>query len=109
MGEQIWGFTPKEFLTKCREGLSANGSAVGAQLLSFKSWRAGKATELVRAGAAIGEVLMSGEWSGSTYLHYAQVELLDPNVLDPEKIVLEACEASDEEDEKAAMGQRTTS
>ena len=108
VGEMIWTFTSREFMAKCKEGLSANGAAVGSQLLSFKSWRAGKATELVKAGAGVGEVLQSGDWSSASFLRYAQVELLDPNVIDPQKVVWEACEVSDEEDEKAAMGQRTT-
>ena len=108
VGEQVWSFTFREFMAKCKEGLSANGATAGAQLLSFKSWRAGKATELVKAGAGVGEVFLSGDLSSASYIRYAQFELLDPSVIDPQKFVWEACEVSDEEDEKAAMAQRTT-
>ena len=54
----------------------------------FKRWRAGKATELVKAGAGVGgDLLLSGDWSGdwsrATSLRHAQVELLDPPMLLP--------------------------
>ena len=72
-----------------------------AQMVSFKSWRAGKATELVKSGLNVGEVLQAGEWSGGSFLRYAQVELLDPNVFDEEKILNQVLDDSDEENERS--------
>lgn len=38
--------------------------------LTFKSWRAGKATAMARAGCSLPEILTAGEWKSRAYLRY---------------------------------------
>ena len=39
------------------------GDDAGAKLLTWKSWRAGKATQLAKDGYGLGTISEAGEWS----------------------------------------------
>lgn len=70
VGEKLWSFGPMEILKKCRDVLSKCGDRIGGEQLTFKSWRAGKATSMARAGFSLPEILTAGEWRSRAYLRY---------------------------------------
>ena len=47
--------------------------------ISFKSWRAGKATECLKTNMPVGELFGLGEWkSDKSALMYADEDIIDP-------------------------------
>ena len=79
-----------------KRGKCPNGSKV-----SFKSFRAGKATQLLKQNVQAPVIIDRAEWKHPrTMARYA-----DEDVIDPNKVLLARMEKSDDEDEeKVAVG-----
>ena len=58
-GAQVWEFRPAYVLTRVHQVLVTLGIAAGKDF-SFKSIRAGRATEMAKEGSTIAEILMAG-------------------------------------------------
>ena len=59
------------------------GDGMGAKLLTWESWRAGKATQLAKDCYGLGTILEAGEWSkeGRSYDRYCDVEAVNPTAV----------------------------
>ena len=62
--------------------------------ISFKSWRAGKATELLKANVPVAHIFDMGEWKAAKSV----VRYADEDAIDPVKLMEAAIEGSDDED-----------
>ena len=51
--------------------------APGAERFTLKAFRAGKATELAKAGATLGSILTAGEWKSAAVTRYVDEDALD--------------------------------
>ena len=65
-----------------------------ADLFGFKSFRAGKATEMAATGFGLAEILQAGEWRSSAYLRY-----LDESIADEGEMLRQAVDGSDSGEE----------
>ena len=70
----------KQYLTKL-------GIADGARHLTFKSWRAGRATEMAREGINLGEILRAGGWRSSAFLRYLDEDQILVGKISPCKML----------------------
>ena len=70
-------------LQAIRSQLDVLGEGRGASLLTWKSWRAGKATRLARDGHGLGSILNAGEWSreGRSWDRYCNVDAVNPGAV----------------------------
>ena len=66
-GDVIWDFHQKKTLDLIKMQLAELGCEEGARLVSWKSWRAGKASEMLKAGDSMGTLLTAGEWSEKAF------------------------------------------
>ena len=100
VGQPLWNFKPSEFLARVRAALQTLDCEQAARDITFKSWRAGRATELARTGHALGAILKAGEWAGAAAaFRYADTDEIDPNY-DEGKLLDQALENSDEEEDE---------
>ena len=79
-GAQLWDFRPAYVLARVRQVLITLGIAAGKDF-SFKSIRAGRATEMAKEGSTIADILMAGEWRSRAFLRYCDIDAVDPNEL----------------------------
>ena len=75
-GQQINGRSAAQFLHNLRRTLALL-AIPRAQLFTLKAFRAGHATELVRAGASWARLLEAGEWCGEASLRYVDSSAVD--------------------------------
>ena len=64
--------------------------------ISFKSWRAGRATELLKENVPVAQIFEMGEWKGAKSV----VRYADEDVIDPVKLMEAAIDYSDDEELK---------
>ena len=96
IGEVLWEFEAREFLTVLRETLVKKCKAPNGAKASFKSFRAGKATQLLKQNVQAPVIMDRAEWKHpKTMAKYADEDLIDPN-----KVLLAHMEKSDDEDEE---------
>ena len=93
------GIQTNVVLQAIRETLRSLGSNSGANTLTFKSWRAGKAYERAKIGMHISDMLMMGGWKRCAFLRYGQPDSIDSNLLQPLSVLEAAMELSDKEGE----------
>ena len=92
----LWEFEAREFLTVLRETLVKKCKAPNGATASFKSFRAGKATQLLKQNVQAPVIMERAEWKHpKTMARYADEDLIDPN-----KVLLAHMEKSDDEDEQ---------
>ena len=73
------------------------GIAAGKDF-SFKSIRAGRATEMAKEGSTIADILMAGEWRSRAFLRYCDIDAVDAN-----ELLTTTLDNSDEEDVASAI------
>ena len=66
--------------------------APDAEKFSLKAFRAGKATELAKAGSALGSILAAGEWKSTAFMRH-----VDEDAVDASAVLGMVTEASDSE------------
>lgn len=88
-GQQLWDFNSGQFLRQLKEQLRFLGVVEFNELI-WKSFRAGKATEMANDGFGLGQIPLAGEWSSVSFLRYLDVEKVNPCRL--------ICSAIDESD-----------
>ena len=91
-GETLWNFKAHDALSRIRGSLSAIG-CVGTSM-SWKAFRAGKASCLAAQGCSIGEILTAGEWKSRAFLAY-----VDETVIDSAAMLKESMQESEDEAE----------
>ena len=91
VGERLWGWTPAEFTRLMKRMLSLL-LAPDAEKFSLKAFRAVKATELAKAGSALGSILAAGEWKSTAFMRY-----VDEDAVDASAVLGMVTEASDSE------------
>ena len=62
--------------------------------LTWKSFRAGKATCMASQGCSLGEILTAGEWKSKAFLNY-----VDESTIDSARLLKESVESDGEEEE----------
>ncbi len=80
-GTLLWEFKSAPTLQLLRTQIGLSGSAEGRRSLTWKSWRAGKATQLAKDGRSIGQILLAGEWKSASFDRYVDTGLIDPSAL----------------------------
>ena len=96
-GQPLWNWKPSEFIARVRAALKELDCEQAARDITFKSWRAGRATELARTGHRLGEILKAGEWAGAaSAFRYCDTDEIDPNH-DEGKLLVQALENSEKE------------
>ena len=96
VGACLWDFEAREFLTQLRETLVVKCKAPNGNKASFKSFRAGKATQLLKQNVQAPVIMDRAEWKHpKTMAKYADEDLIDPN-----KVLMAHMEKSDDEDEQ---------
>jgi len=82
-GQLLWSLKSTVMLQAIRSQLDVLGEGRGASLLTWKSWRAGKATQLARDGHGLGSILNAGEWSreGRSWDRYCNVDAVNPGAV----------------------------
>ena len=80
-GALLWEFKSSPTLQLLRTQIGLLGSADGQRSLTWKSWRAGKATQLAKDGRSIGQILLAGEWKSASFDRYVDTDLIDPSAL----------------------------
>jgi len=97
VGQPLWNFRPAEFIARVRAALRELDCESAARDITFKSWRAGRATELARTGHRLGEILKAGEWAGAAVaFRYMDTDEIDPNY-DEGKMLEVALENSEDD------------
>ena len=76
VGRRLWDFTAQSFLGSLRRFLKVLKFNQADQL-TLKAFRAGKATELAKAGHSLGHILQAGEWRSAAFLRYVDVEQVE--------------------------------
>ena len=59
-----------------KEALRSVG-CLTAEEITWKSWRAGKATEMAKEGFNLGQILIAGEWASRSFLRYVDLEKIN--------------------------------
>ena len=80
VGAKLWSWDSQE-LTRLLKRLLTLLMVPGADKFTFKAFRAGKATELAKAGATLGSILLAGEWKSSAVTRYIDEDALDAPAL----------------------------
>jgi hypothetical protein len=80
VGERLWAWTPAEFARIMKRMLSLLLTP-GADNFSLKAFRAGKATELAKAGSALGTILAAGEWKSTAFMRYVDEDAVDASTV----------------------------
>lgn len=76
-GQKLWEFNSGQFLRQLKEQLRFLGIAEYSEL-TWKSFRAGKATEMANDGYGLGQILLAGEWRSVSFLRYLDIEKANP-------------------------------
>ena len=90
-GQKLFSETAGTFIKKLRAMLAMVG-VEQSQAYTLKTFRAGKATALMVAGAKLGEVLKAGEWRSHAILNY-----VDEGAVDEATFLEETMAVSDDE------------
>ena len=95
-GDVLWDVKPVEFIKRLKAQLLLFGrEKCGA--LSYKSFRAGRATMMIRLGIPMGQVVLAGDWRSLSVLRYCVDEEMDPyRVMD---MHMQDNEGSDDEED----------
>ena len=82
-GDLLWNFRSNVLLQTVKSQLDLLGDSIGASLLTWKSWRAGKATQLANDGYGLGSISECGEWSkeGKSYDRYCDIDSVNPTAV----------------------------
>ena len=92
VGKAVWDLNASETLKETAQACSALGSQIAAKLLTWKSWRAGKATQLAKDGRPLGEIIAAGDWSRNSFSRYCDVDKCNRCT-----VLQETIDASDDE------------
>ena len=63
-----------------------------AEMLAWKSWRAGRAICMAAQGDSLGTILTAGEWKSAAFLKY-----IDEDAVDKMRMLHSSVDSSDEE------------
>ena len=88
-GQTLWEHNSAQLFRLIKEQLRFLGVAEYNEF-SWKSFRAGKATEMANDGFGLGQILLAGEWRSVSFLRYLDIEKVNPCRL--------LCNALDESD-----------
>ncbi len=77
---RIWEWSPQE-ASRLLKRLLLLLLTPGADKFTLKAFRAGKATELAKAGTTLGQILAAGEWKSSAVTRYVDEDALDASAL----------------------------
>lgn len=78
-GEVLWCYSPNDYLEKVRSAFKKLKKDEAAKLVSFKSWRAGKATECLKMNMPAADFFCLGEWkTEKAAIRYADEDVIDP-------------------------------
>ena len=95
-GDLLWEFGPREFIGRLRDTLTKKCKAPNGVKASFKSFRVGKATQLLKQNVQAPVIMDRAEWKHpKTIAKFADEDLIDPN-----QVLLAHIEKSDDEDEE---------
>ena len=72
----IWSLPPHQALKEIKRIAELVGLA-NANKLSWKSWRAGRATAMANAGHGVASILCAGDWRSSAFARYVDEECID--------------------------------
>ena len=75
-GCTLFQWTSHQFIARLKRHLALLGHT-HANLVTLKSFRAGRATSLAAAGRNLGTILAAGEWRSTAFLRYCQADNLD--------------------------------
>ena len=95
-GQLLWDFRPSYVLSRVRQVLVILRIAEGAQF-TFKSIRAGRATEMAQEGHNIAEQLTTGEWRSKAFLRYCDVDST------PKTLLIATLDHSEDEGERPVI------
>ena len=77
VGDHLFpALTPAQALTQLKRILLLAG-ADNYSCMTFKSFRAGRASAMAAAGCTLGEILGAGDWRSMAYLRYVSEEVAD--------------------------------
>ena len=105
-GMVLWQIKPLDFVKKLKCQLRVFGLEK-CSAISPKSFRAGRATAMIKVGDPLGQVMLAGEWKSLSVLRYVNEEALDPyRVLDMQLDASdnEASDSDEEDDDKSDDG-----
>ena len=79
-GKTLWSFNSAHALQQIRGQLQLMGYSEGASKFTWKSFRGGKAMDLLQSGLPIGEILLEGEWAKKSraWMRYADIDAYIP-------------------------------
>ena len=80
VGDCLFDFNHQKFLKDVRR-FSVILGMPHASDITFKSFRAGKATQLAAQGVSLGDIVNAGEWKSNAFLRYVDEDLIGPNGL----------------------------
>ena len=103
----LWHFKPAVVLKRVKQVLVSLGNAKG-QHFTFKSIRAGRATEMAQQGFTIAQILRAGEWRSVAFLRYCDVDQVDPNAMLTSTLDGSEDEAVDDEGNEEKFGDGTS-
>ena len=78
-GDTMWCFQPSLVQSRVKEALATLG-VPRAHYVSFKSWRAGRATQMAQCGLSLADILTAGEWRSIAFARYC---LTDKVIINP--------------------------
>ena len=76
-GETFWDFNRAQVLRQLKGQLQHLGIVEYVDQ-TWKSFRAGKATEMANDGFGFGQILLAGEWRSVSFLRYLDIEKVNP-------------------------------
>ena len=74
-GTELFGMvTPSVMKSEIKHALNADPRVNN---FGFKGFRAGRATETAKAGQALGEILLAGEWVSRAFVQYVDINQIE--------------------------------
>ena len=78
VGDPIFICPGQFIIIEVKNVLRQIGCTEGAEFLTWKSWRAGRATQMARDGIALGVIQTKGEWLTNSYMRYVDITKINP-------------------------------
>lgn len=97
-GDVLWCYSPNDFMEKVKDALKKLKQEEASKLVSFKSWRAGKATECLKMNMPVAEIFGLGEWKSEK----AAIRYADEDMIDPVRLMWQVIDGSESEGEAEA-------
>ena len=91
-GSCLWNFNSFQTLKTLRNTIKCVSSA-NANQLSWKAFRAGKATQMAASGCDLGRILEAGEWRSRAFVKY-----IDESAIDGARLLDASVNSSGDED-----------